>query len=58
MVAPANIVTHLLGITADIWSVFDGALTTVRIFPVEIAHLFVGLGSSIYLLGLIKSTKN
>jgi hypothetical protein len=50
----ANIITHLLGITADIWAVFDGALSATNIIPVEITHLFVGIGSLIYLSGLNK----
>lgn len=47
-----NIITHLLGISADLWGVIDGALTTSKIAPVEITHLFVGIGSLIYLLRL------
>ncbi len=48
----ANIITHLLGISADLWGVLDGALETSKIAPVEITHLFVGIGSLIYLLKL------
>ncbi len=47
-----NIITHLLGIFADIWGVLDGALTTGKIAPVEITHLFIGIGSLLYLLRL------
>lgn len=47
-----NIITHLFGISADIWGVVDGALTTSKIAPVEITHLFIGIGSLIYLLRL------
>lgn len=47
-----NIITHLLGISADIWGVLDGALTTSKIAPVELTHLFVGIGSLICLLRL------
>ena len=47
-----NIITHLFGISADIWGVADGVLTTSKIAPVEITHLFVGIGSIIFLLRL------
>lgn len=47
-----NIVTHLLGILADVWGVGDGVLRVSKIVPVEITHLFIGLGSLIYLLKL------
>ncbi len=45
-----NIITHLLGLSADIWGIVDGALTIKKMAPVEITHLFVGIGSLIYLL--------
>jgi hypothetical protein len=48
----ANIITHLLGISADVWGLSDGVLTTAKIAPVEITHLFIGIGSLIYLLRL------
>ena len=48
----ANIVTHLLGLSADILGVLDGVLTTLKIVPVEMTHLFVGAGSFICLLKL------
>ena len=48
----ANIITHLLGLLADIWGVADGALSLIKFAPVEITHLFVGIGSLIYLLKL------
>src|SRR3981189_1886019 len=47
-----NIITHLLGLSADIWGVYDGALTVIKMVPVEATHLFVGIGSLIYLLNL------
>lgn len=47
-----NIITHLLGLSADIWGILDGALTISKMAPVEITHLFVGTGSLIYLLRL------
>ena len=49
-----NIITHLLGLSADIWGIFDGALTLSKMAPVGITHLFVGIGSLIYLLQLYK----
>lgn len=53
----ANIITHLLGISADILGVLDGALTTSKIAPVEITHLFVGIGSLVYLLRLKNASR-
>ena len=53
-----NIITHLLGIAADIWGVVDGALTMSRILPVELTHLFIGFGSLIYWLNLTKTKVN
>ncbi len=47
-----NIITHLLGLSADIWGVIDGTLTIKKMAPVEITHLFVGIGSLIYYLRL------
>ncbi len=47
-----NIVTHLLGLSADIWGILDGALTISKMASVETTHLFVGIGSLIYLLQL------
>ncbi len=52
-----NIITHLLGLSADIWGILDGALTASKMAPVEITHLFVGIGSLIYLLTLKKLKK-
>jgi uncharacterized membrane protein len=52
----ANIATYVLGLFADVWGMSDGALTAVKIVPVEITHLFVGIGSLIYFLQL-KETK-
>ncbi len=48
----ANIITHSLGLLADIWGVADGALSLTKFAPVELTHLFVGIGSLIYLLKL------
>ncbi|WP_343636935.1 hypothetical protein [Fluviicola sp.] len=45
-----NIFTHLFGLFADYWGLFDGALTFTGILPVQITHLFIGGGSLIYLL--------
>jgi hypothetical protein len=47
-----NVITHLLGLSADIWGVVDGVLTTSKIAPVETTHLFVAIGSLIYLLSI------
>ena len=44
-----NIITHLFGISADILGLFDGALTFPKIIPVQVTHLFVGIGSLVYL---------
>jgi len=52
----ANIITHLLGLSADIWGVADSALTFGKMGPVEMTHLFVGLGSLFYLRKLKKTT--
>jgi hypothetical protein len=35
---------------ADILGIFDGALTIIKIVPVGITHLFVGIGSFTFLL--------
>ncbi len=53
-----NIITHLLGLSADIWGIVDGALTVSKMAPVEITHLFIGIGSLIYLLRLDDSRNN
>lgn len=53
-----NIITHLLGLSADILGILDGALTFSKMAPVEITHLFVGIGSLIYLLRLNYSGHN
>ncbi|MEO5592724.1 MAG: hypothetical protein ABIR15_03945 [Chitinophagaceae bacterium] len=53
-----NIITHLLGLSADIWGIVDGALTIRKMAPVEITHLFAGIGSLIYLLRLNKIENN
>lgn len=51
-----NIITHLLGLTADIWGILDGVLTVSNMLPVELTHIFVGAGSLIYLLRLKKAS--
>ncbi|MDQ2751593.1 MAG: hypothetical protein M3R72_01055 [Bacteroidota bacterium] len=53
----ANIITHLLGLCADIWGVADGALTISKMAPVEITHLFVGIGSLYYYFKINKVSK-
>ncbi|MBA3649274.1 MAG: hypothetical protein H0W62_12120 [Chitinophagales bacterium] len=47
-------ITHALGLSADLWGVVDGALTISNMALVEITHLFVGIGSLIYYAGLKK----
>ena len=49
-----NIVIQLLGISVDILGVYHGVLSAVRFAPVELTHLFVGIGSGIYLMLLEK----
>ena len=48
----ANIITHLLGLSADIWGAVEGALTLSKMASVEITHLFVAIGSLFYYLKL------
>jgi hypothetical protein len=47
-----NIITNILGLLADVFGVSNGALLTSKIVPVELTHLFIGIGSLIYLLQL------
>ena len=47
-----NIVTHAFGLSADVWGILDGALTVAKMVPVEITHLFSGIGSLICLVRL------
>ncbi len=47
-----NIITHIFGLFADAWGIFDGALTVAKMAPVEVTHLFSGIGSLIYLVRL------
>ena len=44
-----NIITHLFGLSADIWGIADNALTFTKMVPVEITHIFIGMGSLLYL---------
>lgn len=53
-----NIITRLFGISADIWGVLDNVLAASKIAPVEITHLFVGVGSLYYLLKLKDNSKS
>jgi hypothetical protein len=50
MVFQTNILTNALGLMADFWGIWDGALKMSTMAPVEITHLFIGLGSLYYLL--------
>jgi hypothetical protein len=47
-----NIITHLLGLSADIWGLSDGVLTAIKMAPVEITHLFCGVGAFLYFVRL------
>lgn len=53
----ANIITHGFGLLADAWGIADGALTIVKMAPVESTHLFVGIGSLITLMRLPKGSR-
>jgi hypothetical protein len=45
-----NIITNTLGLLADVFGVVNGALLANKMAPVEVTHLFIGIGSLIYLL--------
>ena len=47
-----NIIISLFGLLADFWGIYDGALTLTKMAPVELTHLFIGLGSLIFLTQL------
>ncbi|MDF2431258.1 MAG: hypothetical protein JWP44_889 [Mucilaginibacter sp.] len=47
-----NVLTHTLGLLADVFGVLNGALQIQQMAPVELTHLFIGIGSLIYLLRL------
>jgi hypothetical protein len=47
-----NVLTHTLGLLADIFGALNGALQIRQMAPVELTHLFIGIGSLIYLLKL------
>jgi hypothetical protein len=49
-----NIISHLLGISVDFLGVYQGVLSAIKFAPVEVTHLFVGIGSAIYLIMLKK----
>ncbi|HMG82933.1 MAG TPA: hypothetical protein VK559_07845 [Ferruginibacter sp.] len=50
VVLMTNIATHAFGLAVDLFGIHDGVLTITKMAPVEITHLFVGVGSLIYLL--------
>ena len=50
-----NIVTHAFGLAAGFLGIADGALTMLKMAPVEATHLFVCIGSCIYLARLPKA---
>jgi hypothetical protein len=52
-----NIITNTLGLLADVFGVVNGALLTNKMAPVEVIHLFIGIGSLIYLLRLRRKTR-
>jgi len=45
-----NIVSHALDMVAGLWGVADGVLTITKITPGILTHLFIGIGSFIYLM--------
>ncbi|MES2558281.1 MAG: hypothetical protein V4590_00970 [Bacteroidota bacterium] len=45
-----NMLTHFLGLSADLWGVADGVLSISKMALIEVMHLFIGIGSFIYLL--------
>ncbi|MDB5023573.1 MAG: hypothetical protein JWP78_1328 [Mucilaginibacter sp.] len=47
-----NIITHTLGLLADVFGALNGALQIRQMAPVELTHLFIGIGSLIYLVRL------
>ena len=53
-----NIITHIFGMGADIFGLMDGVLVLSKIAPVQITHLFIGVGSLIYLTTLSKAISN
>ena len=52
-----NIITHAFGLLADAWGVLDGALTIAKMAPVEVTHLFVGIGSLVTWMRLTKGAR-
>jgi len=46
----ANIITHILGLVVDFYGVFNGIHSIIKFAPVEVTHLFIGIGSMLYLL--------
>lgn len=54
IILTANVITHALGLSVDILGVINGTLTLVKMAGVEVTHLFIGVGSLIYLLRIRK----
>jgi hypothetical protein len=52
-----NIMFHAISMTNDIIGVSQGILTFDKVIPGQVAHIFIGIGSVIYLLK-IKTTNN
>lgn len=48
----SNFITHVLGLSADIWGEADATLIISKMAPVEATHLFEGIGSLIYFVKL------
>lgn len=53
-----NIIINVLGTIADLRGLSDGVLTLSRIAPVQITHVFMGVGSAICLVGLKKPVQH
>ena len=45
-----NVATHGLGMIADLWSAGTGALTWTGVVPGLVVHLFVGVGSLVFIV--------
>jgi xanthosine utilization system XapX-like protein len=45
-----NLVTHFFGLAADAWGIAARTLSVLKMAPVELTHLFIAIGSCIYLL--------
>lgn len=50
MVLLTNVITHGLSMVADLWAVADGVLLLNSATPGQIVHLFILVGSLIYMM--------